>query len=89
MVFSSYVFILGFLPLTLLAVMVARHVAGRVGAVATLVVASMAFYAWWDWRFLALLWLSILFNYYWRYHRNRLLRTGIKAGLGDATFCTS
>ena len=64
MVFSSHVFILGFLPLTLLAVFLARRLGGRAGAVVTLVVASMAFYAWWDWRFLALLWASILFNYY-------------------------
>ena len=95
MVFSSYVFILGFLPLTLLAVMVARHVAGRVGAVATLVVASMAFYAWWDWRFLALLWLSILFNYYWsrlllrpypESRRRWLLGIGVAANLGVLCF---
>src|SRR4051794_19530502 len=64
MVFSSHVFILGFLPLTLLAVMLSRHFAGRMGAVVTLVIASMAFYAWWDWRFLALLWSALPFHYY-------------------------
>jgi alginate O-acetyltransferase complex protein AlgI len=95
MVFSSHVFILGFLPLTLLAVMLSRHFAGRMGAVVTLVIASMAFYAWWDWRFLALLWSSILFNYYWsrlllrpypEARRRWLLGIGIAANLGVLCF---
>ncbi|MFL5336971.1 MAG: MBOAT family O-acyltransferase [Geminicoccaceae bacterium] len=95
MVFSSHVFILGFLPLTLLAVMLSRHFAGRMGAVVTLVIASMAFYAWWDWRFLALLWSSILFNYYWSRlllrpypegRRRWLLGIGIAANLGVLCF---
>src|SRR3954447_11675580 len=65
MVFSSHVFILVFLPLTLLGVFLARQLFGRIGVVVTLATASMVFYAYWDWRFLGLLWSSILFNYYW------------------------
>ena len=95
MVFSSHVFILGFLPLTLLAVFLARRLGGRAGAVVTLVVASMAFYAWWDWRFLALLWASILFNYYWsrlllrpypESRRRWLLGIGVAANLAVLCF---
>jgi hypothetical protein len=35
----------------------------RAQAHAGLIVASLAFYAWWNWRFLALLLFSILFNF--------------------------
>ena len=65
MVFSSHIFILAFLPLTLFGTFLARYLFGHRGALVALTLASMIFYAYWDWRFLALLWASILFNYYW------------------------
>lgn len=65
MVFSSQPFILLFLPLTLLAVLLARRMGGRPAVTVALTVASWVFYAWWDWRFLGLLWASILFNHCW------------------------
>ena len=62
MLFSSFIFLFGFLP----AALAGFFVAGRFGRPATagwLVVASLVFYAWWEPRFLAVLLGSILFNY--------------------------
>ena len=63
MVFTSHVFLLVFLPATLGAVLLARRLSGRGGVVVVLVVASLLFYGYWDWRYLSLLSASILFNY--------------------------
>lgn len=54
MLFNSPVFILGFLPVTLLLFLLSRHAGGR-RAMWLLLVASLVFYGWWDWRFLPLL----------------------------------
>ena len=95
MVFSSHVFILAFLPLTLLAVFLARNLYGRQGALVGLTIASMIFYAYWDWRFLGLLWCSILFNYYWSRlllrpysepKRRWLLIVGVGVNIGTLAF---
>lgn len=58
MLFNSFVFIFLYLPLVLAGYQLLR----RYG-VAWLAVCSLFFYAWWDWRFLPLLLLSICFNY--------------------------
>lgn len=63
MVFSSYAFILVFLPLVIASVYASRHLFGKDAALATLLLASWAFYAYWDWRYLPLLILSIIGNY--------------------------
>ncbi len=63
MVFSSLAFILVYLPLVVAATWLARRVAGLRGAIALLCLASFVFYAYWDWRFLPLLLLSILCNF--------------------------
>ena len=55
MLFNSYVFLLGFLPLVLAGWWGLRPDALRLGF---LTLASWVFYAWWDWRFLPLLVLS-------------------------------
>lgn len=62
MLFNSFVFIFGFLPLTLLL----TYAAGRFGALAKVVltVMSLGFYAWWNPIHLPLLLGSIVFNYY-------------------------
>lgn len=62
MLFNSPVFLLGFLPVTLLLYVVLRRT--RVSwAIAWLVVASLAFYGWWNPAYLGLLLASIAFNF--------------------------
>jgi alginate O-acetyltransferase complex protein AlgI len=88
MVFSSLEFVLCFLPLVVLATWLARRLAGARAVIALLVVASFAFYAYWDWRFLPLLLLSIAGNYLcarqlivWEHRRRQLLIAGIAGNL--------
>jgi alginate O-acetyltransferase complex protein AlgI len=62
MLFSSYIFIFGFLPIAL----VGFHLLCRLGrgpAAAWLVLASLVFYAWWNPLFIIMLAVSIAFNY--------------------------
>ena len=62
MLFNSYVFTFGFLPV----VLIFYHVTHRFGAMAqrgVLLVASWVFYAWWDAQLLLLLLISIGMNY--------------------------
>jgi D-alanyl-lipoteichoic acid acyltransferase DltB (MBOAT superfamily) len=60
--FNSFSFLFVFLPLALAGFfLIARRSALLASAWLTL--ASLAFYAWWDWRFVGLLLASILFNY--------------------------
>ena len=63
MVFSSYAFLLVFLPLTLLGFYALRAVGGRRASVTFLLVASLAFYGVWNLAHLALLVASIAANY--------------------------
>jgi alginate O-acetyltransferase complex protein AlgI len=62
MLFNSLPYILGFLPLTLAGWFALARFNRRVGRL-WLAGASLLFYGWWDWRYLALLLGSILFNY--------------------------
>ena len=62
MLFNSHLFLFGFLPLALLAVFTLGRTGLR-GALAALTVASIGFYAWWDWHNLALLIPSLLVNF--------------------------
>ncbi|AXA94101.1 MBOAT family protein [Massilia sp. YMA4] len=62
MLFNSYAFLFGFLPVVLLAYFAAaRH--GAAWASAVLATASLMFYGWWDVRYLPLLLASIGVNY--------------------------
>ena len=63
MLFNSYVFICVFLPIVVCCFFVIAKRYGRKPAQFWLVISSLFFYAWWDYRYLALLLLSILFNY--------------------------
>ena len=63
MVFSSFAFIFVYLPLVVAATWLARRIAGLRGVIALVCLASFVFYAYWDWRFLPVLLLSILFNF--------------------------
>lgn len=63
MLFSSFTFIFGFLPV----VLVGFHAMGRIGTTAHtvrfLALASIVFYGWWNWRLIGLLLGSIMANY--------------------------
>jgi hypothetical protein len=62
--FNSYPFVFGFLPMVLAGfAMLARWRARRAG-LTFLMLASLAFYAWWNWRFLPLILFSIIFNFW-------------------------
>ncbi len=63
MLFSSYVFVFCFLPLTLAGFFVLGRLAGRLIAASWLASASLVFYGWWNPAFLPLLMGSIAFNY--------------------------
>ncbi len=63
MLFNSYAFLFGFLPIAVVAFFtLGRLRAGRV-ALPALVLASLAFYAYWDWRNLFILAPSLLVNF--------------------------
>ena len=63
MLFNSYVFILGFLPVTAIVFYFLGSRGHIRAALAFLVVASLFFYGWWNPAYLVLIGLSILFNY--------------------------
>lgn len=62
MLFNSYPFIGLFLPITLVGFFLIAK-ASHMGAALWLGIASLAFYGWWDPRYIGLLLLSIIFNY--------------------------
>ena len=63
MLFSSFVFILGFLPLTYAGFLLAHRFGGWPLAVKFLAAASLAFYAMWGWKLFVILLGSLMFNY--------------------------
>jgi alginate O-acetyltransferase complex protein AlgI len=63
MLFNSFEFLFVFLPLVLVAVFGFRRIGAFRTAEATIILASLAFFAWWNWRFLGLLLFSALFNW--------------------------
>ena len=63
MLFSSFEFIFGFLPITLVAFHVSRRFLGGKTALGAIIVASFAFYGWWNLPYLLLLILSIFGNF--------------------------
>jgi D-alanyl-lipoteichoic acid acyltransferase DltB (MBOAT superfamily) len=62
LLFNSYPFVFGFLPIALLGYQLAAHF-GRRAVVGWLAIASLGFYAWWKPAFLIVLGTSIVFNY--------------------------
>jgi len=62
MLFHAPEFLFAFLPITLVVFYLLSRVATK-AAVAWLLAASVVFYAWWDWRYVAVLAASIAFNY--------------------------
>ena len=67
MLFTSPVFLFGFLPVVLLGFHVLRRFGRNILLVLWLLAASMVFYAWWSPYFLVLLIASMLANYYLGY----------------------
>ena len=63
MLFNSYPFVFVFLPLVLAGFAALARWRTRRAVLAFLIAASLAFYAWWDWRFLSLILFSIAFNF--------------------------
>src|SRR5687767_9282597 len=63
MLFNSYAFLLLFLPITLIGYVIIGRTLGRNAVFGWLTAASLFFYGWWNWFFLALLLVSLLFNY--------------------------
>ncbi|HVC43761.1 MAG TPA: MBOAT family O-acyltransferase [Candidatus Binataceae bacterium] len=65
MLFNSYQFAFGFLPIVLaiFGLLAARD--ARRAAAGFLILASIAFYGWWNWHYLFLFGFSIFFNFGW------------------------
>jgi alginate O-acetyltransferase complex protein AlgI len=63
--FNSYQFAFGFLPIVLLAFWMLTASGNRRAAGAFLILASLFFYAWWNWHYLFLFLFSIAFNFLW------------------------
>lgn len=63
MLFNSYIFIIGFLPITLILYYLSAKKFGSQCARIVLILASLFFYSWWDVRNLPILLGSILVNY--------------------------
>lgn len=63
MLFSTFEFLLGFLPITLAGYRVLLRLDRIVLAKLWLVAASLVFYGWWDWRYLPLLVASVAVNF--------------------------
>ena len=63
MIFSSYIFVLGFLPITIYLYYVTGNKFGGRPAVSILVIASIVYYGWWNPAFTWIILISILFNY--------------------------
>lgn len=63
MLFNSYVFIIGFLPITLILYYLSAKKFGSQCARCVLILTSLFFYSWWDVRNLPILLASILVNY--------------------------
>jgi alginate O-acetyltransferase complex protein AlgI len=65
LLFNSYPFALGFLPVLILAYVLITQSSWRSLTPWLLIGASLFFYAWWNWAFLPLFLFSIFFNYSW------------------------
>lgn len=88
MLFGSLVFIFAFLPIVLIVYHWLRLSNRPHRAKAWMGLASLAFYGWWDWRYVALVSGSIVVNFWWSRvierrpeNANRLLGIGIFANL--------
>ena len=65
MLFNSYPFVFGFLPLILAIFGLLAASDLRRATAAALIIGSLFFYGWWNWHYLFLFGFSILFNFVW------------------------
>lgn len=63
MLFNSYTYIFLFLPVAIIVYFLMNHFRRKILAEVFMVFASLFFYAWWDWRYLPLLVVSVGFNF--------------------------
>ncbi len=63
MLFSSYIFVFAFLPLTLAGYFLLSRVKSALPQRIFLIIASLVFYAWFEWKYIFLIASSILINY--------------------------
>ena len=87
MLFNSYTFLFAFLPAVLIGAAVGARLRVRSAGLLFVIAASLVFYGWWDWHYLALLGFSIVFNYaaaglLERVPRRGLLAAAIAVNLG-------
>src|ERR1700691_5038569 len=65
MLFNSYQFAFGFLPIVLAIFWMLSVADARRSCAGFLILASLCFYGWWNWHYLFLFGFSILFNFGW------------------------
>ena len=65
MLFNSYQFAFGFLPIVLAIFWMLSACDARRACAGFLILGSLCFYAWWNWHYLFLFGFSILFNFGW------------------------
>ncbi len=80
MLFSSYIFLFAFLPLTLGGFCLLCHFNGPRAAKLWLIAASLVFYGWWNPIYLALIIPSMLFNFWLGRSIGKSMSTGRPAG---------
>jgi alginate O-acetyltransferase complex protein AlgI len=82
MLFNSYPFLLGFLPVSLIGMTIVAHSAN--GRIILILLVSLFFYGWWDWRLLPLLLGSITVNYLLGSHIRHCVAAGREHAAGTA-----
>jgi alginate O-acetyltransferase complex protein AlgI len=65
MLFNSYQFAFGFLPIVLVIFWMLSAAGARRACAGFLILASLCFYGWWNWHYLFLFGFSIFFNFGW------------------------
>ena len=80
MLFSSYIFLFFFLPITLVGFGLLSRYQGPKAAKLWLVLASLFFYGWWNPVYVGLILASMMFNYWVGRHIGRRVRLGGWAG---------
>ncbi|MBK6616711.1 MBOAT family O-acyltransferase [Ottowia sp.] len=80
MLFNSVQFLILFFPITFALFSWAKKRSPEASMV-VLLIASLVFYSWWDWRFTPMLIASIVINYYFGRHL-AVHRTGLQLGIG-------
>src|SRR5215813_6810587 len=63
MLFNSFEFLFVFLPAILAVVFGLRRVGAFLAAEVAIIIGSLIFFMWWDWRFVGLLLFSAVFNW--------------------------